>query len=869
MRRFALCWSVLVLAGCDCSGENPGLVDGGGDAGPPIDAGPLADAAEVDGAAGDAGSADAGPPPECAVASECNALRGAPPCGSWECTGGACVANCPGCTTDLDGDGYGAGSGCAGPDCDDADRNLGEDGSRSCYSGQAGTEGMGVCRAGVQACAGGVLGSCGGEVVPGGEACNDADDDCDGDVDEDLGDFTCGIGACAATEPACSAGVVGVCMPGTGATDDSVCDSIDDDCDGLVDEDCGCVTVAPTGNDTTAVTGDNLTPFRSIQAAIDWAAADATRPRQVCVAAGAACGASTNYQAAVTMSDGISVYGRYESTTWTRCGNSTVTIRPGVDVGVLFPDTISSTTVLAGFRVERHNSATTAGVTLDGATNVTLADLVIDNTPTVTSSYGINLINGAEALITRSVIYAGNGDAESYGVRSVGSRPTIRDNCNAYDSAGRCNDFCGATNRAIRGRFTAGPGVTAAVYLQDSPNAVVEQTAMCGNDADEGSGIRVRGDATGLVIRANLINAWGGADDSHGIWLEDCGGAAPWIVDNTFIAAAGDSINTRVDGIRAIGDCHPVIDTNLQITGGAEGGTLGANGVYCGASAIGASRCAVLGNLDIEGSGRAFPPTSVGVRCDDGGCLRIEGNRISGRGGQESWGIYLGASGTFIRGNEIIGGCASVSSIGIHAEGAYARIENNFVHAYDLSECTAGMVGNVMRSTALHVVPTNAPGELDVHSNTLEAHANASGASCTAIGIHIDPTNTYSAGPSGIYRNNIVRVVECATRVNVREEAVSGDPRVFENNDLDPTRGPAALYVDEGTTNLTMASEVDALGYSGTRSVDPSFLAYPTDLHIDVASMCIGAGTANGAPAVDYDGDARSATAPSIGADEG
>lgn len=54
-----------------------------------------------------------------------------------------------------------------------------------CYSGPAGTTGVGACLAGTQSCAGGVAwGPCEGEVLPGPEACNGIDDDCDGHGDD-------------------------------------------------------------------------------------------------------------------------------------------------------------------------------------------------------------------------------------------------------------------------------------------------------------------------------------------------------------------------------------------------------------------------------------------------------------------------------------------------------------------------------------------------------------------------------------------------------------------------------------------------------------------------------------------------------------
>lgn len=61
------------------------------------------------------------------------------------------------------------------------------DANRECYSGPAGTLGVGRCTAGVQSCEASALwGACLGEVKPAmREACgNTVDDDCDGDVDE-------------------------------------------------------------------------------------------------------------------------------------------------------------------------------------------------------------------------------------------------------------------------------------------------------------------------------------------------------------------------------------------------------------------------------------------------------------------------------------------------------------------------------------------------------------------------------------------------------------------------------------------------------------------------------------------------------------
>ena len=55
---------------------------------------------------------------------------------------------------------------------------------RPCYTGPAGTEGVGVCRSGGERCQGATCKDCHGEVTPHDEVCNGLDDNCNGVVDE-------------------------------------------------------------------------------------------------------------------------------------------------------------------------------------------------------------------------------------------------------------------------------------------------------------------------------------------------------------------------------------------------------------------------------------------------------------------------------------------------------------------------------------------------------------------------------------------------------------------------------------------------------------------------------------------------------------
>jgi hypothetical protein len=122
-------------------------------------------------------------------------------------------------------------------DCNGAVDNGNPEGGLPCATGL-----FGICDTGTTECQGGAVVCVPNQTAaPDDSLCNGLDDDCNGQVDEDYVSLNtnCGVGACAATGvTSCVAGVVeDSCMEGAPADDDATCDAVDDDCDGMDDED--------------------------------------------------------------------------------------------------------------------------------------------------------------------------------------------------------------------------------------------------------------------------------------------------------------------------------------------------------------------------------------------------------------------------------------------------------------------------------------------------------------------------------------------------------------------------------------------------------------------------------------------------------
>jgi hypothetical protein len=520
------------------------------------------------------------------------------------------------------------------------------------------------------------------------------------------------------------------------------------------------------------------------------------------------------------MRNGIDVLGNYESTGWTRCTDSVTRLQPQSARGVYFPPGVTTRTTLDGFAIGHALQSVvppSAIITVEGARGVLLTNLALNVAQSAVPQSSSVEITDSEVQISRTTVSSLYGAA---GIHALRSRISVRDNCpGPVDPVtGRCTTTC---TRPYLATYSGD-----ALVLEDSPGSHVEANAFCG--LGDGTAIRVLGSAEGIVIRGNAMNVLldPGRGSSEGVHFGPCAGASPWFVGNILNARFGGS-----DAVVAMGDCHPVIEANPEITAARNDLHTGLDmtAIRCIADGGVASRCVVTENPNLsvlEGTHDNAISSNVrsdtAVHCEGGSCARIDHNRILGlvsqaitsntRYSRFSSGLILNGvlngAAPLVDSNVIDGGCSYVmrfSSTGMRSSYA-ARIQNNIV--------TAGC--SPTEAIALQAFF----GPADIHSNAL--------------------AGVQTAGPN-VFRNNIIG------KLPTNGQSAS----VFQNNAI--------------TTLLTLAELEALLGPSATGNI--LACARTADGHLTPTSTCVNAGTSAGAPRYDMDGDRRDALAD-IGPDE-
>jgi hypothetical protein len=694
-------------------------------------------------------------------------------------------------------------------------------------------------------------------------------------------------------------------------------------CQGAPDPDCACLFVTPDGDDSQAAASGGFLPFRNVQPAIDFADAHRSGPNKVCVAQGTTCSSSAGYPgpagAELTMRDGISLYGGYETATLTRCPAPWGTVlRPASGSGLVFGRSIASTTVLDRFVVERFSATDSTGVTLDGADGVSLVDVEIRAASGATTSIGVDARNGADAALARVTIPLVQLDGtyvtapNQIGLRSLGSRLSVIESSVNLMGTSEAQTFQG-------------------VWIEDSPDSSVETTRVrifggpLGTASGltvidsaafvfDGSSISMTRDLGGALLGngATVVGApgfsWVGGSlevrsmtSEHGILLDDSGSASVDVsvsLSATTLTGGAIQVTNDADGTELFGS----VDGDAGPGPGISIANCGGSALTVGTSvSVRAFPSESIDGIGVSGDCRPTISSTVtvtngttnqaqalnGIHCTGASQCSIEGSTVRIVGASTLPGANITATGILCDAGSCptltdndVSGLSQPGELrnsryrggGIVAPGA-TLVSQNVIDAgcsggQGVGLRASGRVenniikgpscgGSFLDGTAV-ATGLALSGDSDVHSNTIFAGGATDGIPFGQLGCRANGL-VIESGIASV-RNNIVSALSCNERRALVRMAAAPAPSAIQNNDL----LSAVLYLD-GATALTTIASVNALpGASGNFSADPLL---DSDHRLTAGSPCIDSGTPSAAPLMDLDGDARDQN-PDVGADE-
>jgi hypothetical protein len=403
---------------------------------------------------------------------------------------------------------------------------------------------------------------------------------------------------------------------------------------GVPGVDCRCLSVQPDGNDDDAAANDGRTPFRNIQPAIDYAFAHPNVAEHVCVAGGATCNEFFSYPSppeGLVMRNGVSVHGSYESVGSTPCQISGGQTSGGTDIvlssalGVYFGPDIDRPTKLERFGLARHTGATSAGVTVTGASGVSLAFLSITAGLESDVLYGVDVSGGARVALD---------DVRTFNTYEPGMPvPTVA-----------TGDVIGlhvvqSLVQAVRTHvsvYVEGGSATCA-WFEDAPGSTFDAGSCTLTQMPPGAsslvGIRILGDADGIGIEGNTLTVGenGGFGEVASRRIIDIGGSGKVaLVDNALVSRSSVG---EVTGVHAVG-------ASVEFSGSIRAESL--NGSAHGIWLEDAPGSAVENAAITVSSQGGMPLMGVGVRVSgDAANTGVRSSTVDVVGGEQSAAIFL------------------------------------------------------------------------------------------------------------------------------------------------------------------------------------------------------------------------------------
>jgi hypothetical protein len=566
-----------------------------------------------------------------------------------------------------------------------------------------------------------------------------------------------------------------------------------------------CILVAPDGDNASALASNGASPFRDVQAAVDFADSHRHIGTSVCVAAGPVCGVTAEYtefpDGRLTMRSGISVLGKHESTTWTRCSDSVTRLSPPGPVFVDFGPGIAERTVFDGFEITGSFPSTPA-VAIRGARGVELADIVVPERndppeiPRNQYAMGIDVEVASEVTLTRCDIFAPPSHEYATALRVTVANITIQD----------------STLRAVAGCAT-GMDARDPESLVAVGNVVRVAGTSGGGCPEEHAGIRAKASvASEITLEGNDIEIVGGFQSTSGILT-------------SLAVATGNRVSALsqdfVAGINASGSSIVGNDIDVRTTNG-----LGfAYGILC-------EDCLEVSGNTAVAFVENSPPCITNMACTS-----------------ESTGALVGGAGTLVEGNHFQGGCGKFAR-GLTVAGP-VRVQNNF-----LSGGACPSPHRLVKSTGVSLLDHfSYPGSPDIHSNLLDGGGEGS---CTSAGLEL-LAHTHRAA----VRNNLILPGSCQVSFSVDQTSPISYAERFQNNDLAPGGAGSAFYRIQGLPDPTTIDAVNALGPHSSGNFSAS-----CELPLEPSSVCVDAGIQEGAPSHDFEGHARDDGFPDVGPDE-
>jgi hypothetical protein len=461
-------------------------------------------------------------------------------------------------------------------------------------------------------------------------------------------------------------------------------------CDGGPVGDCACIKVTTNGDDAAATASSGVQPFRNVNAAIDFAAAHPDVARNVCVAAGSACGAYASFPGPTNgsdfhMRDGIGVYGKYESTSWTRCADSTTLLMPATPVGVLFGPEIETETILDGFSLQVLTQG--AAITAEGARGVVLSNLVVRSYVNEGRFAGLVLDGAPGARVENShFLVNGNGALDpsqsAAAIRLLGDVDGSRILNNQAIATGPYFDLVALSvedctgELRVRGNtltasnptsgFAAGQPWTRAVDIRGTCSVVMESNSVSSNGGNGISNVALACDAACTLVNNNM-------------WVDKTG--------TTPNGAQGSAIALSCTR------CEEISDNTIT-------GLVEPSGLHLSTSYT--STAAIVNGAELIARNRFFGGCSGQAVGLDATNARIENNVIIGRTEfcgytppYTNQGIGLIARGNIDAHSNLIGGGTAPSSLGVQSSGGIV-MRNNIVggYPYAVSGAPATMESN-------------------------------------------------------------------------------------------------------------------------------------------------------------------------------